>query len=219
MPTGTILRVEGRSDFYISPNGGQIAPVTEAPSALDDLDRQILVGPALVLALALRSVWSLHASAVLHRGRVLLFLGESGQGKSTLAAYLASTLPRVADDILPVTMSKSGLTVWPRFPQLKLPADAQPGASQPEQLAAGWVCALTETDPASPPTLERLPIPQATQTILRHTAGTRLFPADLLTQHLGFCAQAAHHVPAYQLYYPRRMDALPLVKECLQNLQ
>ncbi|MEW5939861.1 MAG: hypothetical protein AB1750_09390 [Chloroflexota bacterium] len=210
---GILLQVDGGVPFHVSAGGKQIACAN--PSALTDLDREILVGPALVLALALRGVWSLHASAVLLDGRALLILGETGQGKSTLAAHLAQSHPRVADDILPVTIEDTGLTAWPRFPQLKLPLDSQPGAALPESIPAGWICRLAPTDPASDPALDRLSSSQATQTLLRHTAGTRLFETDLLARHLDFCARAAQTVPVYALTYPHRRDALPQVQELL----
>jgi len=211
---GIRLQVDGGSPFHITPGGTQIA---FSNPTLSNLDREILVGPALVLALALRGVWSLHASAILLDSRALLILGESGQGKSTLAAHLAQTHPRVADDIIPVTLEAT-LTAWPRFPQLKLPMDSQPGATLPEAIPVGWICLLAPADPASNPALERLSPSRAAQTLLSHTAGTRLFDADLLAKHLDFCARAAQQAPVYQLAYPHRRDALPQVQELLQTL-
>jgi hypothetical protein len=214
-PGETLLKVEGSRDFLIARRGAQIA-WADPSQALTDLDREVLVGPALVLALALRGVWSLHASAVMIGERTLLILGETGQGKSTLAARLAQTHPRVADDILPVT-SDANLTAWPRFPQLKLPMDSQPGATLPEAIPAGWICLLAPAD-ASSPALKRITPSRAAQFLLRHTAGTRLLEPALLAQHLDFCARAAQQVPAYELTYPHRRDALPRVQALLEQV-
>ena len=219
-PPGLLLQVAGGSDFYIAPQGEFIQRVETGGNKAPwpQLDREILVGPALVLALALRGVWCLHASAVTCNGRALLFLGESGQGKSTLAAFLASAghpnSRLVSDDILPVTLD-NGLTAWPRFPQLKLPLDAQPGVSLPEKLPVGWICLLEE---AESPCLQNLPATLAAQILLRHTAGARLFPPELLARHLRFCAQAAGTIHTARLSYPRRMSALPDVKVILETL-
>ena len=49
----------------------------------------LLVGPVLALALRLRGVIALHASANCVNGGALAFLGPSGAGKSTLAALFA----------------------------------------------------------------------------------------------------------------------------------
>jgi hypothetical protein len=68
------------------------------------------------------------------------------------------------------------------------------------------------------PALERLPASQAVQAFLGHTAATRLFTPELLGRHLVFCSQAAERVPVYRLTYPHRWDALPIIKDLLENL-
>jgi hypothetical protein len=218
---GFLLRTEGGSDFTISPDGHDIrcASQGQCDGELDETDRQILLGPVIVLALALRGTWSLHASAAIYKDALILFLGESRQGKSTLASYLANEAGwwLAADDILPVTMGADGVTAWPRFPQLKLPVDAQPGVGLPDQLPINKVCVLSDAGEDEMPALERLPASQAIQAFLGHTAGTRLFTPELLGKHLAFCSQAAERVPVYRLIYPHRWDVLPIVKDLLEK--
>lgn len=189
-------------------------------SFLSNLDREILLGPALILALALRDTWSFHASAASFQEKTLIFLGESGQGKSTLAAYLSRSpgWRSVADDILPVTIEPSGMTVWPHFPQLKLPTESQPWIGLPEQLPLGAVCVLEAAAPNQKPELHKLSSTQAVQAFISHTAGTRLFTPELLARHLEFSAQAAQQILAYRLTYPHRRDALPRVQELLEKI-
>lgn len=217
-PKGLILKVTSGSDFFISAHGETIQRIGDN-QPWPQLDREILVGPALILALALRNVWCLHASAITCNGRVLLFLGESGEGKSTLSTYLGSTgdsaIKLAADDILPVTLDEAGLSAWPHFPQLKLPLNTQPGPALPEKLPIGWICLLDTSDEIS---LQPLSPSDTVQIILRHTAGTRLLPPELLASHLTFCAQAASKIRMFQLSYPRRMNALPQVKKLLDTL-
>ena len=223
---GILLRVAGGSDFYIESGGRAILRADgDEPgeaSALTDLDREILAGPALVMALAQRGTWSLHASAAAFGDCTFAFLGESGQGKSTLAAYLADAghphWQLVADDILPVRAAADGAETWPHFPQLKLSDEAQPGPNLPEHLPLDRVCILTSVDPEQSPALRLLPPGEAIQGLLRHTAGTRLFSPDLLAGHLAFCSQIAGQVRVYRLLYPARRDILPHVKELLENL-
>jgi len=226
-PPGILLRVAGGSDFFIGPGGHEIVCVSSDrsdfqfnPRVIAGLDHEVLLGPALVLALALRGIWSLHSSAAMFGEKVIVFLGESGQGKSTLASYLSRNQGwcLVADDILPARMDSDGVSVLPHFPQLKLPMEAQPGPGLPEQLPLHKVVALTPAEPDAMPELQLLPPTLAIQVLLRHTAGTRMFPPEMLGEHLSFCSLAAGQVPVYRLTYPHRKDALPEIKELLENL-
>lgn len=232
-PPGILLKVAGGCDVYIESGSRSILRINgtkeyvdlsnnDSPSLVTSLDKEILAGPALVLALALRGVWCLHGSAALFQDKLTAFLGESGQGKSTLAAYLAANggpeWRLVADDILPVSTGSVGVTAWPHFPQLKLSLQEQPGPGLPEQLRLDRICVLSQPDKDQMPELQSLPPGQAVQMILRHTAGTRLYDPDLLAKHLSFCAQAAGKVPVYRLVYPHRREALPIINELLESL-
>lgn len=218
-PSGILLKVDGGRDFYITPFGEKITWTYEAQT-LTNLDREVLLGPVLVLALALRGTWSLHASAAMFQEKEIVFLGESGQGKSTLAAYLSQNRgwQRVADDILPATMETSGVKIWPHFPQLKLPPEAQPFIGLSDSLPLDRICLLTSAGADEMPALEQVSPAQAAKTILSHTAGARMFPPDLLARHLAFSAEVAKRMPVYRLTYPHRREALPLVKSLLQDI-
>jgi hypothetical protein len=153
-------------------------------------------------------------------GNVFVFLGESGQGKSTLAAYLSknSGWSLVADDILPVRVEADGVVGLPRFPQLKLPLEVQPGSDLPEDLPLAKLCVLTSAGQDTMPELQLLSPNMAIQALLCHTAGTRMFAPEMLGKHLSFCSLAARQVPVYELTYPHRKDTLPRVKDILENL-
>lgn len=219
---GSLLKVSGGSDFFISSDGGCIYHTKSNLQEVTGLDREILLGPALVLALASRGIWSLHASAAIFKNCLCIFLGESGQGKSTLAAYLSSFeisgWRRAADDILPVTLNSNRVDVWPHFPQLKLPMDAQPDSSLPEYIPLDRIVVLTSADLNISPQLQPLPKGKAAQILLSHTAGTRMFDSLTLARHLAFATQVAAQIPVHQLVYPHRRDALPVVKELLENI-
>jgi hypothetical protein len=184
---------------------------------------EAMLGPALTLALAQRDVWCWHASAVLIDGRAVAFLGESGQGKSTLARWLnqqnRETWQRIGDDILPVAAAEDGVDVLPHFPQLKVAADKQPSLGLPERIPLAAVYVLgrpahgTETEIAINP----LSAQEGALALVRHTVASRLFDADLLTKQLDFCVQAAADIPLRQLIYPLRAEALPLVEQALRQ--
>ncbi len=216
---GYLLKVAGGGDVCISPGGDSILRV-DGTVETTSLDRDILLGPALVLALALRGVWSLHASASMFRDHLVMFLGKSGQGKSTLASYLAGSgggdWRWVADDILPVTVH-TGVDALPHFPQLKVSVESQPGYSLPEKVPVGRICLIRETIGDQQPGLQLLPRGKAVQVLAGHTAGARLFDQRLLAAHLAFAAEAARLVPVYELTYPRRFSALEEVRKILET--
>jgi len=223
VPSGFLLKIVGSRIFHIASNAHSVLCLDERNREVQDnikkLEEEVLLGPVLVLALAMRNTWSLHASSAIFQNQTFAFLGESGQGKSTLAAYLNSTdWERVADDILPATLEASGAQVWPRFPQLKLPPDKQPGFNFPKKLPLDRICVLASAEENADPELELLSPSQAIQVLLSHTAGTRLFEPKLLKKHLDFCAGVAEQIPVYRLAYPHRRDTLPRVKELLENL-
>lgn len=220
-PAQTLLiRREGRIE-RIRSDGSSLDTGPDAPPWTDD-DRELLLGPGLVLALALQGTWCLHASAAVRGGAVVAFLGESGAGKSTLAAHLGGCLQEgwhlVADDILPVTEGEDGAWAWPRFPQRKLPPEAQPGPALPERLPLALVCDLLPAAPEAAPAAEWLPEAAAATALLRQTAGARLFDAELLEAHLAFAAALAARVPVCRLAVPRRLEALPAVREAIERL-
>jgi len=225
---GVLLKTSGGSDFFILRGGLSISQINVnviaqgrdvSPLRINNLDRSILLGPALILALALRSIWSFHASAVRLGGQTIVFLGESGQGKSTLAAYLSTSgWQRVADDILPVSCAADTILAWTHFPQLKLAPKEQPALNLPESLPLNKICLLTSAARESAPRLEKLSTGDVVKALLSHTAGTQIFDAVLLAQHLQFAAQVAKQIPAYRLVHPHRRDTLPLVREFLEKI-
>ncbi len=219
--SGTLLKVDGGGDVCILTGGRQIIRVDDA-SKMTALDREILAGPALVLALAQNSrTWCLHASAAMFRNSLMVFLGESGRGKSTLAAYLSDAggeWLRVVDDILPVTAHSSGVEAWPRFPQLKMPGASCLAPRLPESIPVGRICLLADVEETRVPELQLISHVKAAQILIGHTAGARLFDPRLLADHLAFASEAARFVPIYALAYPRRWDALAGVKGLLEAL-
>jgi hypothetical protein len=180
----------------------------------ESLVAECLLGPGLILALAARGIYCLHASAVRTPRGAIAFLGESGQGKSTLARFLAETVPgcvRLADDILPVRMGAVGIEALPRFPQLKLGRADQVSDAEPEGVPLRVACVL---DPVSGEggggvTLEALDPLQASLALMRHTVAARLFDRAPAARHLEACGSAAGCGALRRLRYPFSSEALP----------
>ena len=198
------------------------------PGALS-LERAL--GAPLALALALRGVHLLHASAVVRRaasreqappGGALAFTAASGAGKSTLAsaAHRRRTLAweRIADDQLPVRLD-SPAAALPHFPQLKLEAEEGYPVNAP---AARPLDALFEIEHAAEIErieLERLAPTAACLALARATVAAKLFDTALLEHHFECCGTAAATLPVYRLRYPSGIERLPEVLARLADLQ
>jgi len=218
---GLRLEIADVGAFAVAAEGIAVIGPAATPVAADTLT-EALLGAPLVLALALNDVWCLHASAVIASGRVVAFAGESGHGKSTLAAYLdgapEGAWGRVADDSLPVCAGPAGVLALPHFPQLKLPAEAQYPVDAPASvpLAAVYVIAPPNGDESV--SLRPLSQRQAMQALIRHTVAARAFDRPLLAAHLAFCERAAARIPVWRLAYSHRREALPEVREAIRRL-
>ncbi|GAB4150641.1 MAG: hypothetical protein Fur0021_13510 [Candidatus Promineifilaceae bacterium] len=164
-----------------------------------------LLATALILTLAQQGVFCFHASAVVAGDKLVAFLGESGQGKSTLAAYLAADWQPLVDDVLPLATAAAPVACLP-FPQ-PLPHPIK--TPSPIPLSAAYL--LHEGNLS----LSALPPTAAALALVRHTVAARLFPSDLLARHLDFCAQLAVAVPIKRLRYPRHHAALAAVRQAL----
>jgi hypothetical protein len=215
-PAGYRLQVEAIGEFTVGPQGESVGWRRQENNHHQAFF-ETLLGPPLILSLALRGTWCLHASAVARHGRAIAFMGDSGRGKSTLAAFLADEIDggwqRIADDILPITAGPAGVTASPHFPQLKLPLKARPSPDLPAQIPLAAIYLLErpspEDDNQAAVRIEPLNRYRATLALIGHTVAARLFDKSLLACHTHFCADAA--VPVHRLTYPHRYDLLPQI--------
>ena len=196
-----LLEISGAGTFAM-PHGQDRIEIDPEPGAGDAAVEEAILGPALVLALARRGTFVLHASAVVWSGGILGFLGESGAGKSTLARLLAAEgAALAADDLLAVDESPAAL---PHLPQLKLDEAAMAAIAR---LAPRYpLLGLYELAPGEEVAVEELPPVSAAALLLKHTVASRLFPRDLLAAHLAFMGEMAGRVAINRLRVPRRMD-------------
>lgn len=118
------LEIEGVARFLVS-HGSEIV-VGPAPEAREGEIRIFLLGSAMGALLQQRGFLPLHASAIENRGHAVLFAGDSGLGKSTLAAAFHAAGHRVvADDVTAVRVGGDGVPIaYPAYPELKLWSDA-----------------------------------------------------------------------------------------------
>ena len=103
------------------------AVTVERPENVPESDVPLFLNGSVYGAIAwINGLVPLHASGVVHDGRVHAFTGHSGAGKSTLAAGLSARgLPIMADDVLVLDMSDpADVKCLPGHKQLKLWKDA-----------------------------------------------------------------------------------------------
>lgn len=216
--------VEGIGTFTVGRSHEPSDQVIDVPTLRGPVT-EALLGPPLMLALASRSVWGLHASAVTVAERVVVFLGTSGSGKSTPAAYLdeRAGMNRICDDIVPVSWHGGALVCSPHFPQPRLAAEEQVSLDSPKRLHVSAICLIDSLACSGEPTacdvaVTRLSSSDAARALIRHGVATRLFDRTLLGRHFAFCVRAAAGTPLYALGYPRTRDALPLVASAIRRL-
>lgn len=88
--------------------------------------RLYLLGSSMGCLLHQRRLLAIHANALQHEHESVMFMGQSGMGKSTLAAAMKNRGYKVfADDLCAVKTSSGGKSViYPGVPQIKLWKDA-----------------------------------------------------------------------------------------------
>ncbi len=176
-------------------------------SAEPDRFEELALGPPILTLLAERGVWALHASAVFLGDRLFLLVGESGRGKSTLAAHAGTTVPgwrRAADDLVPFELRDGRLLAHLDYPQLKLDPPRRSVAPAP----ATALIVLAGPGSAVHPELTALRPSETAQLLCAQTVAARRFPPDLLAAHFDACAELAKVVPAYRLALPRDLARL-----------
>lgn len=220
--------------------GGREIRVTPGAAATVALIRTYILGTMLAVALYQRGRLVLHASAVDLQGEVVAFIGESGWGKSSMAAALhAQGHTLVADDLAPVDLDAEPPCVAPGYPQIKLTNESAAALGIPgEQLVelhpteGKRGCRLTDgfardTLPlraiyvlAYGPEQNITPLrPQeAVVELIRHSYPSRLLVSGGAA-HLRQCARLVATVPIYRLSRPQRLSALPDLADLIEEHQ
>lgn len=117
---GLVLRFVGVADFFIDREGRQIR--ASAPASVDHATlRHLLLDQVLPRVLAHRDRLIVHGASVAVGDRVICFIGETGQGKSTLAASFHEAGHALLSDDAVMLTSDSGTTLAePLYPALRL---------------------------------------------------------------------------------------------------
>jgi hypothetical protein len=173
-----LLRLANIGKFLIR-DGREIA--FELDGACDERGAALyLLGTCFAILLQQRGNLVLHASAIAAGGRAMLFCGQSGAGKSTMAALLCRRgYPLLNDDVCNLTAVEGGYEVRPDGRMLKLWSTSldelewekresmavrqdmekyffAPPVSEADPQPVGAIYILRPAEPGEAPSIERL---------------------------------------------------------------
>jgi hypothetical protein len=113
-------RWEGVGEFWVSADGRRIV-CRQWSDASDESFHVYLLGRSISFALVKLGIEPLHATAVVVDGEAIAFLGDSGYGKSSLAAgFVAAGYSILTDDLLVLRKLSQGFLAYPGPPRVKL---------------------------------------------------------------------------------------------------
>jgi hypothetical protein len=237
------VRWRGLGEFLVSDRGRQIL-WDRAPEAPMESFQVYLLGQALSFALVKGGFEPLHGTAIVHQGQAIVLLGDSGFGKSTLAAsFLAEGCPLLTDDLLLLRPSAAGMLAYPGPPRIKLFPDA---ARRLLPSAAAGVPMNSETNKhvipleaaqrcpgpvplraiyvLAPPhemrrqrrvRIEPLPAREAFLALVSNTFNRYIADPDRLQRQVAESTGLLRSVPVRKLSYPRSLARLPEVREAI----
>ena len=235
---GYVLRFPKLADFEIDAEA-QAVICYPAPGVSDETPRHLFLNQVLPLVLSKQGKLVFHASAVELAGAAAAFVGESGKGKSTLAASFATNGFRfLCDDGLVLEKGENGLEVRPSHPSIRLWDDSREaliGESAPAappvdysakaRLFAGKGIKFCDQPrmlrhvyflgdgSASDFRLEKLSATDALAEWVKHAFVLDPDDRSLVASHFDRLVDLASRQRAYRLDFPRSFSALAEVRQ------
>jgi hypothetical protein len=238
----TYARWEGVGEFLVSRDGRCItcARFTEALESF----QVYLLGQALSFALVKNGFEPLHATCVIVRGQAVAFLGDSGFGKSSLAAsFLQMGHRLLTDDLLTLQKSDDGFTAYPGPPRIKLfpemarrfigepvnsvpmnsgtrklviPLDSNRTCGSPVPLRVVYTL-LSPGEQAGEQSVRIKPLSprESFLTLLSNTFNYVILDPSRLQRQFAETARLATIIPVKSLSYPRQAGLLSAVREAI----
>jgi hypothetical protein len=242
MDSGYLLRFPDLADFRVSSDGRRIlmtCPEMTSPETI----RHLLLDQVLPRVLAHTGAFVIHGSCVQHDRKGLIFLGETGQGKSSLAAsFDAAGYSLLSDDALILLPREDSPRVLPTYRTLRLWPDAVSSlfARTPQltpmahysskkrvQLPGG---AATDSSPlpvsavfvlrSEPPACDgalvtRLTARDGCVELLRHAFQLDVTDPQRTATRFSEAGEIARQLPFYLIDYPREYALLPEVRAAI----
>jgi hypothetical protein len=230
-----VLSFPDAADFILSPCATSIE-IAPTPEASDVTVEHLLLDQVLPRVLAWKGRLVLHGGAVMVGSEAIMFLGDTGRGKSTLTAKLASQgLQLLSDDGVVVEHSATRVCVRATYPSLRLLPDSIAHVCDTEQRYSP-VAEYTDKQRIFLPPTDANTAPQpllrlfflsddvevsATEVIIRRLSAREvclgilansfeLDPTDgtAASRRLDQAAKIANLVPGYSLSFPRSFGRL-----------
>ncbi len=231
-------------EFIISADGQQIAGRALSETAIE-MFRTYLLGQVISLALLKQGIEPLHSTVVVIDGQAIAILGDTGYGKSTLAAaLLQSGASLLTDDLLVVRQNGAGWLAYPGPPRMKLFPEAAhtflgeqvagipmnpltsklviPLAThQITHLATKLAAIYVLRSPTAKRLGDKVTIRKRQQhkaclDLIAGTYNTLVRTPDRLTQQFNLATHLALSIPIKSLSYPRGLARLPEVVAMIQ---
>lgn len=222
-------------DFFVSAGGTRVL-WRRLAGVPDEVLFTYLLNQVLSECLVARGVEPFHATGIFIDGGAIAILGDSGYGKSTLAAALMGMGHRLlSDDALVLAFAGNEVLAYPSLARLKLHPDAadavfaQRRALPMNTFTDKMILPLGDAEHAATPVPLRAiyVIPSASgaaRISIRSARGRRALLALIkspftlihhdqrrLERQLRFASRLAQAVPVKFLSYPRRLELLPEV--------
>jgi len=120
-----VLRFPDLADFLFCSDRGTIICFAAQNAPVASI-RHLLLDQVLPLVLSTRGKFLLHASCVVLPGGAVGFIGESGRGKSTLAASFSGLgFPILTDDCILVEKGRNRIVAVPNYPGVRVWSDSK----------------------------------------------------------------------------------------------
>jgi len=237
------LQWSGLFEFVISTDGQRIAGRCSRKTAIESFHTHLL-GQVISFALLKKRIEPLHATVVVFDGAAVAFLGDSGYGKSSLAAACLHAGARLlTDDLLVIKYMGERWLAFPGPPRIKLfreSAEMYLGARAVGVHLYGPTSKLvipirsdqavqapiplkrifrlrrpTERATSNRVTIRRRSRRQAFLDLITNTYNAAIRNPDRLSSQFRFASQLAASIPVKSLVFPRRLERLPDVVEAI----
>lgn len=232
----TYVRWEDLFHFLVPGDGRRII-YGRLGQASEESIQTYLLGQVLSYALTKQGHETLHATVVVIDSRAVGFMGESGMGKSTLAAaFLKTGATLLTDDLLRLAPLGAGYVAYPGPPRIKLvpraaeelvswrwngspmnpwseklviPLPASHFSAEPVPLS--MLYALSEPDEGSDPqsvSIRSLSQREALIELLAHTFNRKILDHARLVRQFQAAQAVASAIPVRVLAYPRQIERI-----------
>jgi len=237
------VRWNGVGEFLVSARGHEIT-ARQFDEATHESFQVYLLGQALSFALVKCGFEPLHATTVVVNGEAVVFLGESGFGKSSLAAsFLAARHRMLTDDLLILKEFAGGFLAYPGPPRIKLfpklarrflgnasngiamnsetqklvlPLDRTLSSATPVPLKAIYALVPPrEVFRKQPIRFETLSPRESFLELVKNTFNYRVVNSDRLERQFNETARVVSAMSVKKISYPRVLTQLPAVRDAI----